>query len=806
MISALRHAQRALFKSPGFTTVALLTLALGIGVNTAMFSLVNTLLFKSAPYPDPTRLVRVFRTSPQSQTWPHSAADLADLRGQSSSFEKFTSFSWATFSFAEPGQPAERIPGLSVGADFFTTLGVQPTLGRSFTAEELVPGHEQVIVLSHLLWQRRFNADPAIIGRSLRVDGQNVTVIGVMPEGVEYPLLWGRVDAWRPLALSAEQLKNRGNHWMNAIGRLKPGVSLAQAQTECSTLAARWAKDFADTNEGTGLRLVILHKSTMDQVGRSLSMLVMGLASFVLLIACANLANLQLARTALRARDFAIRAALGASRARLMRELLVESLTLSLTGGLFGFLLAQWLTDALARRILIGEDTALTISVDLPVLLFTLVASLATGLLFGLMPAWHAARADVNTTLKQQARGSTGDRAQHRMRHGLIIAEVALALALLVGAGFFVRGLQRFTLQDNGWAQDHVLTATLNLPDSKYGTDDRRRAFYARALERLAALPGVEHASLSSSLPVWAYNSSRDIVPEGRPLPARNQTPLAYYVSVSPGFFDVIKIQLLQGRLFPASLPPDSPRVVVVNESLARQFWPGENPIGKRLGSPDPGNKDWDEVIGVVRDVGFAGNLSTPDTRLQVYRPLDQEPWNYLSVALRTTAAPDTLISSLRSTIAAIDPDLPAYNIRTVQQSINRLAQNFQITNQLLIGFAFLGLLLAAIGLYGVIAGLVAQRTSEFGIRLALGAQTRDVLWLVLGTGFRLAAYGTVLGLLGSFALLRLFSTLIPALPGLDWLLIGATVLALLTVALFSCWLPARRATKVDPLIALRAE
>jgi predicted permease len=806
MLSDLRHALRSLLKSPGFTMVALLTLALGIGVNTAMFSLVNTLLFKAAPYPDATRLVRVFRTAPQSQTWPHSAADLVDLRAQNTTLEKMTAFSWATLSFAEAGQPAERIPGLSVDADFFATLGVQPALGRSFTPEELVPGHEQVIVLSHPLWERRFNADPTIVGRTLRIDGQNVTVIGVMPEGVDYPLLWGRVDAWRPLALTAEQLKNRGNHWINAIGRLKPGVSLSQAQTECSTIATRWAKDFADTNEGTGLRLVILHKSTMDEVGRSLSMMVLGLSGFVLLIACANLANLQLARTAIRARDYAIRAALGASRARLMRELLVESLTLSLAGGALGFLLAQWVTDALGRRIAISEDSGLAISVDLSVLFFALLASLATGLLFGLLPAWHTARTDVNTTLKQQSRGATGDRAQHRLRHGLIVAEVALALALLTGAGFFVRGLQRFTLQDNGWAHDHVLTATLNLPDSHYGTDDQKRAFYTRALDRLAALPGVEHAALSSSLPVWSYNSSRDIVPEGRLLPPRNQTPLAYYVSVSPDFFAVLKIPLLQGRLFTANVAADGPRLVVVNETLARQFWPGENPIGKRLGSSDPGNKDWDEVIGVVRDVGFAGNLSLPDTRLQIYRPLVQEPWNYLSISLRTTAAPDTLSHSLRTAIAEIDPDLPAYNIRTVQQSLDHLARNFQITNQLLTGFAFLGLLLAAIGLYGVIAGLVVQRTSEFGIRLALGAQTRDVLWLVLGKGLRLAITGTAFGLLGSFAVLKLFSTLIPALPGLDWLLLGATVLVLLAVTLFACWLPARRATKVDPLVALRAE
>jgi predicted permease len=806
MLSDLRHAARSLLKSRGFLAVALLTLALGIGVNTAMFSLVNTLLFKAAPFPEATRLVRIFRTSPQSQTWPHSAADLSDLRRDNKSLEKLTMFSWATFSFAEPGQPAERVPGLSVDADFFPTLRVQPALGRSFTPEEMLPGHDQVIVLSHALWERRFNADPAILGQVARIDGQNVTIIGVMPEGVDYPLLWGRVDAWRPLALSAEQLKNRGNHWINALGRLKPGASLGQARTEFNAIATRWAHDFAETNEGTGLRLVLLHQSTMDEIGRSLSMLVMGLSGFVLLIACANLANLQLARTAQRARDYAIRAALGASRSRLMRELLVESLALSLVGGLLGFILATWLTDALGRRILIGENSGLDISIDFSVLAFTLVASLATGLLFGLLPAWQAGRTDVNAALKQQARGSTGTRAQHRVRHALIVGEVALALALLAGAGYFLRGLQRFTHQDNGWAEDHVITATLSLPKSKYETDAQRIAFYDRALARLGSLPGVEHAALASSLPIWGYNSSRDMVPADRPLPPASQVPLVYAISVSPDFFAVLKVPLLEGRLFPAQVSPDGPKLVVVNEALAKQFWPGQSAVGKQLGRADADDKRRYEVIGVVRDVGFAGNPSAPDTRLQVYAPLVQEPWSFLSIALRTTAAPGTLAPALRTAIADIDPDLPAYNIRTVEQSLERLSRNFRLTNQLLTGFALLGLLLAAIGLYGVIAGLVVQRTSEFGIRLALGAQPASVLWLVLRKGLRLALLGTVVGLAGTFGLVRLFAALIPGLPGQDWLLIAGTALALLAVTLFACWLPARRATKVDPLVALRAE
>ncbi|ACB75181.1 ABC transporter permease [Opitutus terrae] len=808
----MKFVFRSLLKSPGFTTIALLTLALGIGVNTAMFGLVNTLLFKAAPYPDAERLVRIFRTSPQSQTWPHSAAELVDLRAQAGSLERFTYFRWHTFSFAEPGQPAERIAGLAVAADFFKTLGVQPALGRSFSAEELTPGKDQVIVLSHGLWQRRFGGDPTIVGRTLRIDGQDVTVIGVMPAGVEYPMLWGRIDAWRPLALTTEQLQNRGNHYLNALGRLRTTTSLRQAQAEFDTIAARWAKDFPDVSSGAGLRLVVLHESTMDQVGRSLSLTVMGLAGFVLLIACANLANLQLARTASRAREYAIRAALGASRRRLIGELLLESVVLSLAGGALGFVLAQWVNDFLGRQIRIGDELGLAISLDLPVFVFALLVSLAAGLLFGVLPAWTASRADVNATLKQQGRGSTGDRSQHRLRHGLIVAEVALALSLLAAAGFFVRGVQRFSGLDMGWNRAGVLTATLNLPDSNYGKDDQKRAFYPQALERLAALPGVEHAALSSSLPIWGYNSSRDVVPEGRPLPPPSAVPLAYYVAVTADFFRVLEVPLVQGHDFSTNVRADNPRVAIVNETLARQFWPGENPIGKRIGSSDPDNKEWWEVIGVVRDVGFAGSLSAPDTRLQVYVPLVQEPWNYLSIALKfsdsaaATATSTAMANSLRQAIAGIDPDLPAYNIRTIEQAIERIARNILLANQLLVGFALLGLLLAAIGLYGVISNLVVQRTPEFGIRIALGAQARDVLWLVLGKGAQLAALGTALGLLGSFVLLRLFAAVIPALPGQDYLLLAGTVVLLLAVALFACWIPARRATRVNPLEALRAE
>jgi predicted permease len=805
-MNLLHQAARSLAKSPGFTTIALLTLALGIGVNTAMFSVVDTLLFKAAPFPEPLQLVRVYRTSPQSITWPHSPAEVLDLHDQASSFEHFAAFSWGNFNLAEPGQPAERISGLNVGTDFFAALKIQPRLGRTFAANEFTPGEDRVIVLSEALWRRRFAGDPGIAGRRIRLDGEEVTVLGVMPASADYPLMWGRVDAWKPLAFSAGQRKDRGNHWLNAIARLKHGVGLAQAQAELNTIVGRWAKDFPEDSTGAGLRAVRLHQSTMDSIGRNLSGMVMGLAGFVLLIACANLANLQLARTGARARDFAIRSALGASRLRLIAELVTESVLLSVAGGALGLVLATWVTDALGRRIVIGDFPGLSITLDWPVLIFALAVSLATGVAFGLLPGWAASRTDVNVTLKQQGRGTTGDRSQHRLRNALIVAEVALALTLLTGAGFFVRGLQRFTDRDPGWGRAHVLTATVNLPYSSYGTDERRRTFYREALRQLNQLPGVEHAALSSTLPVWGFNSSRDIVPEGQPRPPRERTPLVAYACVTPDFFAVLQIPLQRGRLFPAEFSDQTPALVIVNETLARQFWPNEDPIGKRLGSSGADNKNWYEVIGVVGDVAYPGNLARPDTPLQMYRPLAQEPWNFVNISLRTSRDAALLARELPRAIAAVDADVPAYHVATVDELIDRSGRNFQLTNQMLVAFAVLGLLLAALGLYGVISGIVVRRTPEFGIRIALGARNHNVLWLVLRQGMILTGLGALLGMLGSVALLRLCAAMIPALPGLDYLLLAGTIVGLGAVALLACWIPARRATQVDPMIALRAE
>ena len=809
MFSSLKFVLRSLRKSPGFTGIALLTLALGIGVNTAMFGLVNALLLRPAPYPDAERLVAVFRTGPQSKSWPLSEPDLRDERAQVKSLKSLAAFQWWSFSLAEPGQPAEQLQGLFASAALFSTLGVQPSLGRSFTVEEEADGRDRVVVLTDSFWRARYGADPAIVGRTIRVDGINLTVIGVMPASFAYPLLWGKLDAIRPLVIAADWQRNRATHWLRAIARLKPDVPLAEAQAEMSTIAARLEKQYPDTNAGTGLRLVPLHESTMDDTGRNVTWLILALAGFVFLIACANLANLQLARGAARAREFAIRAALGASRATLIAQFLLESIVLSLAGGVLGVLIASWSNDLLGQQLDISGGETIAIPLDWKVLGFAFATSVLASLLAGTLPAWLSSRADVNAALKQQSRGTTGDRSRHRFRHAVIAAEIAFALVLLTGATFFIRGLQRYSARDPGWKTNGLITGTLTLPDSlandRYFNVETRRNFYDRLLQRVSALPGVEQVSLSSALPVHSYNSSRNIAIEGRADPAPGREPLADHVFVTSDFFATLGFRIVEGKTFPSSLSPGSPRTAVINEAMARQFWPNESAIGKRFGAPDPKKRDWVEVVGVVRDVGFVANLGVPDTRLQVYRPLAQEAWGYLSLAVRSEN-PEALAGPLRRAVAELDADLPIADLRTVTQAVDNEQHNFHVANQLLAGFAFLGLVLAAIGLYGVISNMVVQRTSEFGIRVALGASGAQIRSLVLGQSVRLAAYGTGAGLIGSFAVAKLLSAALPGLPGNDYVALVFNIVLLFAVSVLACWLPARRATKVDPIIALRAE
>ncbi|MEO6996059.1 MAG: ABC transporter permease [Lacunisphaera sp.] len=800
-MSLLRQAFRSLFKTPGFTVVALLTLTLGIGANTAMFSLVNVLLFKSAPYPAADQLVRLRRTFGQSQTWSHSLPDLRDVAAQSRSLASLTAFQWWTYSLTDPGSRAERLPGVMVSPNVCATLGIQPMLGRSFLPEEEQPGRDRVVILSYEFWQLHYGGAPDVLGRTLAVDGDANLIIGVFPEKASYPMLWGRVDIWKPLPLTTDWRQDRSVHWVNAMARLKPGVSLEQAGVELNGIASQLAREYPATNTNSGLLLEPLNQSATSATQRNLTWFALALSGFVLLIACANLANLQLARIAVRAREFAIRAALGASRFRLMQQLITESVLLSVLGGAAGLLVALWINQALGHQLRFGAG--FSIPIDTTVLGFAVFASVATGILFGTVPAWVVARADPNAALKSQSRGSTGDRSQHRLRHGLVIAEVAISLVLLSGAGFFIRGLQRFMQRDVGWETSGLLTASVSMPENRY--DYRARRGFHRLLEQeLATLPGVEQVALATSIPIVDYNSANPMFVEGRPAVAPGQEPMAYQAMVTPSFFPTLHIPLVSGQLFPASLRPDGPPIAVINESMARQLFPNEDPIGKRIGMlSDPDYRY--EIVGVVRDVGLAAFGASSGKRMQIYRPLVQEPWGYVTMILRG-ANPQTFAAPLRRIVGDLDPNLPINGIHTVEQTIDSYQHNFYVINSVLGGFALLGLGLCAVGLYGVIAGLVVQRIPEFGIRLALGSPPQSILALVLKQGLRLALYGTLLGLTGSLILIRFLSSILPGLPGQDFVTFSLNVVVIFAVSVLACWLPARRATKVNPMIALRAE
>jgi predicted permease len=802
MFQDLRFGLRMLLKHKGFTTVAVLTLALGIGANTAMFSLLNTYLFRALPYPHSERLVRVFRTSPHSQSWPHSPANFTDLREKNSVFEQMVAYNGIGPNLVEEGEAAERLQGFAITADFFPALGIRAALGRVFTAEEDRPGANLVVVLSDRFWQRRFGGDPRVVGRTLRLDGESVKVIGVMPPGFDHPLLWGPVDVWRPMAFAADQRQNRGNNYLRAFARLKPGVSSQQAQEALITLFANIAKENS-SNSGESLRLEPLQRSMSDEIGRKVMWFTFGLAGFVLLIACANLANLQLVRTAARAREYAVRAALGAGRRRLLRQSLTESLIIALAGGALSLVLALLSVEFISRR-LFSELLGARVSLDFRVFGFALLCSVLTGLIFGTVPAWLASRADVNQALKESPRGSTGS-AHHRLRHALIVGEVAFALVLLAGAGLFLRGLERFTHLDPGWRVDGLLTAQLGLRGANYTNAPQRVTFYQQLEERLRVLPGVEQIALSASQLVWGFNSSGSYIIEGQPEPPPGQWPEFFQEPVSLHYFETMGIRLLQGRVFTAADIADRPQVVIVNETLARRFWPSESAIGKRIGRPGQ-NPNWMEVVGVVNDVRFPASLGEPYTRFQAFRPLAQSPWNSVNITLRSSTTPEAFAAVLRRAVAELDPTQPVHRIRTARSLVEQGLGSISLLGTLLGAFAALGLLLAAIGIYGVISYSVAQRTGEIGIRIALGAQGRDVLWLILAKGARLILLGALLGLGGAYAVSRLLIAAIPTLPTRDPAALLVIALTLVAVALAACYLPARQAARVDPMVALRYE
>ncbi|WP_438483112.1 ABC transporter permease [Oleiharenicola lentus] len=795
-----RFALRSLLKTPAFTLIALITLALGIGANTSMFSVLNALLLHRPSYFEPDRLLRIYRTTPSSQLGPQSAANFIDFQAQAKTFSQLTAISKGLSNFAHAGQPAELVPGLLVSGNFFTTLGVQPLLGRALTPEDDRAGQEKVIVLSEPFWRQRFAANPEVIGQQVRIDGELVSVVGVMPAGVEDRLVWENVSTWRPLAFSDETLRDRGGHWLSVIGRLQPHATSVEAFAELSALAAEIARLHPQTNAQAGVNVAPFLRSMQDGKTRTLSLFAMSLAGCVLLIACVNLANLLFARNVIRAREHAIRAALGATRFRLIRQSLAESIVLAAVGGALGLLIATWGNAALGTHLMVA-DQPMELKLDWRIIGFAVAAASFAAISFGLLPALLASRTDVNDALKQGTRGSTSA-THHRLRHGLIVVEVALALVLLSGAGFFIRGLDRFFMRDHGWQPAGLLTANLRLPAAT--TEAELVSFYERLQPKLEALPGVEKVSLSRTLPFYGFGWGQRFIVEGQPALVAGSEPMRDVNLVAPTYFDTLGITLIDGRAFNSS-DLTGPMRTVIGESMARKYWPNESAIGKRIAHPNRPT-EWQEVIGVVRDLKFASSLENPGKRFQTYRLLTRETDNSLSIALRSELEPAALAATLRRTVAEASPEATINNIMPALQVVELNTANYTLIGWILTAFALLGLGLAAIGLYGVISGYVAQRTTEIGIRMALGAEIRDVLRLVLGQGLRLAALGIVLGLVGVWWVASLLSTLIPALPAAEPITALAVTGALLATASLACWLPARRAASINPITAMRAD
>ena len=799
----VRYSLRMLLKHKGFTVVSALTLALGIGINTAMFSVLNTFLFGSLPYPQSERLIRVWRTSPHSQTWPFSAANFFDYQAQNTVFDKLAAYNFVNRNLTEQGQTAERLTSVAATADFFPILGVAPAHGRVFKPEEFEPGADNVIVLSDRLWTRRFGSDPSVIGRKIQLDGKTVEIVGVMPPGFDHPLLWGPMDIWQPLTFTPERKTNRGNNYLSQFGRIKPGVSIQQAEQSMVALAANIGKQNS-SNEGESVRLEPLQRSTSDSIGRTVMWFTFGLAGFVLLIACANLANLQLVRTAARARELAVRAALGAGRWRLLRHSFTESILVALIGGIISLLIALGAVRFISAR-LFADLPGASVQLDYKVFGFALLVSLLTGVIFGTVPAWLASRADVNLALRENSRGSTAGRSQHRLRHSLIVGEVAFALVLLAAAGLFLRGLQRFINTDPGWQVDGLVTAQMSLRGQKYSDDKQRVVFLTELENRLRAVPGVQHAAIGGSHPVFGFNSSSSFLIEGRPEPPPDKYPEMFFEPVSSDYFATMDARLQQGRTFNASDTADHPAVIIINESTARYFWPNENPIGKRISSTGPKKNYW-EIVGIVNDLAFPGSLREPYTRFEAFVPVTQAAPGYLTLLIRTSSSAEAMANSLRGSIAVIDPELPVHRIRSARAAVNQGLGSISLLGSLLGAFATIGVILAAIGIYGVVSYTVVQRTGELGIRMALGAQSRDVLRLVLGKGAVLVVSGALLGAAGAYGISKLLISLIPSLPTRDPLILPAASFTLIVVALVACYIPARRATRVDPLVALRSE
>ncbi len=811
----LRYGARMLKNQPGFTLIAVVTLALGIGANTAIFSVINGVLLRPLAFHNPDRLFMLWTNNPIYQLgfheFPAANTDLPEWRATATSFEQLAAFQSNPADLSGGGDP-EQVGGVEVTANLLPLLGVQPLLGRNLSAEEEQPGRDRVAILSYALWQRRFGGDREILGKTITVNGSPRTVIGILPEGFHFPRatempsayhLPEKTDLWTPLARDAGYWSTRSQRqWVPIVGRLNAGVTQAQAQAEMDAIAARQARDYPQTHGGWRVWLTPLFNQVVGQT-RTPLLVLLGAVGFLLLIACANIASLLLARAAARRREMAVRAALGAARARIIRQLLTESLLLATLGGSLGLLLGHWGLAVLLSFIPPTVPRLQEISLDTQVLLFTTLISMLTGALFGLVPAWQSSKVNLTEALKDAGRANSAGRGAHS--HGLLVtAEVALAAVLLVGAALMLQSFQRLLRVDLGFKPEGVATFEVSLPGSRYRDGGERTQFFDRARAQLSSLPGVRAVGAISNLPLSGNESMDYFAVEGAEPVPRGKEPAAEDRVIIPGYFEAMGMNLMNGRDFEARDGADKPPVAIVNETLARQFFPEGDAVGKRI-KRVLRDKDWRTIVGVVRDV--RGHALESRARPQFYRPHAQAPYGRMTMAIRADA---TALPSLRSAIQQefmeLDASLPVANFRTMDELVAKAVARPRFSSLLLGLFAAAALMLTVVGLYGVVAYGVNQRTREIGMRMALGAQQQNVLALIIRQGMRPAFVGVSVGMVGAFGLMRLLAGQLYEIKPTDPATFGIVALGLLFVSLAACYIPARRAAKIDPMAALRTE
>jgi putative ABC transport system permease protein len=801
---------RGLWKNRGFTVVAVLSLALGIGANTAIFSLVNAVLIKALPFADPDRLVMVWEDAsfagfPRNTPAP---ANYADWKAQNQVFEEIAAVDWRNFNLIGDGDP-EKIVAFGVTANFFPMLGIKPQLGRTFLTEEDKPGAGKVAVISYKLWQNRFGGERSIVGKDMLLDGEKYRVIGVMPAGFQF--LQSYINLWVPIGFTQEELASRGSHYLTVIARMKPGVTFEQANTDIRTIQQRIALNHPAGAGRIGAYILPLREQLAGEAKRPLVILLVAVG-FVLLIACANIANLLLARAANRHKEIAIRTALGASRLRILRQLLTESLLLSVLGAAIGLLFASWSFSFLGQLIPESMSLSTSLTIDLRVLGYTLLISLLTAVIFGLAPSLQASKIDLNEALKQ-AGGRTGLSAgSNKFRNGMVIVEVALALVLLISAGLLIQTFFKLINQYAGLRPENVLTLRTGLPLNKYDSHSKRVAFYDRVLERVRALPGVISAGYTTTVPLEWKGGTSGFMVEGRSIKDMVDQGLSFdanHRQVSTDYLKSIGILLREGRYFSDNDNERSMPVVIVNETMARQYWPGEEALGKRFKIGDPDSKNpWMTVVGIVTDVRQMG-IDEP-VKAEMYIPHKQIKSHAFfaprDLVIRTSVEPMSLAAAVRREVNTVDPDQPVSNIRTMDEILGEQTSSRRLGMTILSVFAGLALLLASLGIYGVLSYFVVQHTSEIGVRAALGAQKRDILGLVMKKGMKLALFGVATGLAASAGLTRLMASLLYGVSATDPFTFVVIALLLLTVALLACYIPARRASKLDPIVALKYE